>query len=239
MRANGDAYNGTYDSRQEENNRRIIVVSPTRRTGTLDVSAKIVIGLTVVVLILSVVVIVVYWFKYKKSKKVYTRLKSALHNKPKLKISLPDLSASEQSPKQHAVITKPKTPMDSYRLTKPQEGDQYVPPVTPNTPLSPTTPGISASSSGTSSIPQKYSLSRSISTPVESLYAEHNDRVKDVLWRNAVKKATATQFLKTEPKSIKRISYCADGKVKFSLEYNIKGQKELTVTVSNIAWFTK
>lgn len=224
--------NSSYNGSKE---RRITYVTPAPKSNTLDSSVKLIIGLTVVVLLLAILVIIIYWQKYRKAKKVYSRLKNV--HKPKLKVSLPVLNIPEQSEKEKKKNNEQlKLPLvDNYFLVRPQEGgpkDHYVTPVTPNTPLSPTTPGISMASTH-----QKHSLSRSISTPVESLYGTGNDRVKDGLWRNAVKKATATQFLKSEAKSIKRISYCADGKVKFSLKYNIQGQKELTVNVSVLPRF--
>jgi len=97
--------------------------------------------------------------------------------------------------------------------------DVHVVPATPATPMTPAefTPDF---------LPQAR-MHRSVSVPAE---AHAVGRGKDELWR--VVKNSNRQFLSTKPKADRKISYCVNGKIKFSLKYDLLGQKELLVEIS-------
>jgi hypothetical protein len=189
-------------------------------------SEGIVIALSIAVVILASAVIIYYWYRSKQKpylayNKLSTRTESTVHThqKPKLTLALPQISVS-------GLEEKYKNSQDHFLSVEEQEKINVSPPTpsTPQTPLTPLAP--------LPDIPKirKIPLSKSISLPAKSVFSS-KDINADGLWRNAVKKATNTQFLHTHPKQSKRISYCASGKIKFSLIYDSQNQKELTLKV--------
>ena len=202
--------------------------------GENDSSEEIIIGLSVTVAILAILVIIFYWYRSKQVPVGYKQIntndllhndvKSRSNSKPKLTLQLPQVSISnieEQKKKSRESIS-----IEHHFLSIKEQDNIDVVPTTPSTPLTPISP-----------MPQhdfpsvkKITLAKSISLPAKSVFAS-KDINADGLWRNAVKKATNTQFLQTQPKKNKRISYCASGKIKFSLMYDTLNQKELIVKV--------
>ena len=220
----GGAGKNGYKAEKTENLKK---TTTTKTTTSNQTAENIVIGLSVSVLILAFVVIAYFLYRSRKNQFRYQKVNTEpvstastnLH-KPKLTINLPQLSEDNQvldSPQNelttenHLTINAPK-PMVTPPLT----------PATPMTPLSPFSPSVVNI--------QKTSLKKSVSLPVKGVY-QAKDINADGLWRNAVRKATNSQFLQTEPKPNK-FSYCASGKIKFSLTYDVQNQKELTVKVS-------
>ena len=188
-------------------------------------SEGIVIALSVAVVILASAVIIYYWYRSKQKpylayNKLSNHQNSAVHahQKPKLTLALPQISIS-------GFEEKHKSSQD--HLSVEEQEKINVSPATPSTPKTPLTPLAPLPD-----IPKihKIPLSKSISLPAKSVFSA-KDINADGLWRNAVKKATNTQFLQTQPKQSKRISYCASGKIKFSLVYDSQNQKELTLKV--------
>ena len=199
-----------------------------------DSSPKVIIGLSTTVVFLAIIVIFYYWYRSRKVpmgyKQINTKDKLSKQNsKPKLTLKLPQVSVSSvegQKNKKSESIS-----IEHHFLSIKEQENIDVVPATPSTPLTPLSP-----------MPQqefpsvkKITLAKSISLPAKSVFMS-KDKNADGLWRNAVKKATNTQFLQTHPKPNKRLSYCASGKIKFSLMYDTQNQKELIVKVyCNIA----
>ena len=194
-----------------------------------DSSQQIIIGLSTTVVFLAIIVIFFYWYRRRKVpmgyKPVNTKEELSKHNsKPKLTLKLPQVSVSNvEEPKKKS---RDSISIEHHFLSIKEQENIDVVPATPSTPLTPISP-----------MPQqdfpsvkKITLAKSISLPAKSVFMS-KDKNADGLWRNAVKKATNTQFLQTQPKPYKRLSYCASGKIKFSLMYDTQNQKELIVKV--------
>lgn len=171
--------------------------------------------LAVVVVTLGLFVICLYMYvKSQHTKNQYRRI--SLRQKPSLKITLP---SRQQTIEENPSLERKCFPTHHVEFA--------IPPKTPNTPMTPYTPVNNDKEE------LKYFFSRSISAPAEKVFVS-KDRNADGLWRTAVKKAAASQFLTTKPKTESKISHCASGKIKLSLTYNQHGLKELYINVSRL-----
>ena len=178
----------------------------------------VIIVLGIAIVTLAGLIFAIYWYKNRETK--YHRIRKSSRMKPKLKITLPNGNSIDTSSEK--VIKGDSLPS----LTNVHQDNFQNPPVTPETPVTPNTPYSLDSNVS------KYLFNRSISTPAERVFVS-KDKDADGLWRTAVKKAAATQFLTTKPKIERIISHCANGKIKFSLRYNLLGQKELDIKVGD------
>lgn len=208
-------------------------------TGSDDHSSEnIVIVLSITVVLLAIIVIIFYWYRSRQVPVGYKRIDttnnvsrniSRNNSKPKLTLQLPKVSVS------HAEALKKKSSdgvsIEHHFLSIKEQESLDVVPKTPATPLTPVSPFHQQEFPSV----KKMTLAKSISLPAKSVFAG-KDINADGLWRNAVKKATNTQFLQTQPKKNKRLSYCASGKIKFSLVYDTQNQKELIVKVKRFFW---
>ena len=176
----------------------------------LSTPALIIIGLICFIVVLIIIAIIMYWYKRYHKQSTYRGLNTK--QKTKLKIKLPDTNLGGKK-----VVNQPK-----YILSPSFVNDEQVV-KTPDTPM--TSPNVPFADIANIS-PFKHSLS----VPSEATFA-HKDRDADGLWKLAVKKATASQFFATKPKTVGKTPHSANGKIKFSLLYNHQGQKELTVKV--------
>ncbi|XP_057307046.1 synaptotagmin-7-like [Hydractinia symbiolongicarpus] len=168
--------------------------------------------LAVIVVTLGLFVICLYMYvKSHHTKNQYRKI--SLRQKPSLKITLP---SRQQTIEENPSLERKCFPTHHVEFA--------IPPKTPNTPMTPYTPVNNDKED------LKYFFSRSISAPAEKVFVS-KDRNADGLWRTAVKKAAASQFLTTKPKTENKISHCASGKIKLSLKYNQHGLKELYINL--------
>jgi len=190
------------------------------------VAAKIIITLVILVGLLSIIVISFYYWHKKRTRKPYHQysqinrdpLEAHIKVKPKLKLTLP-------SDQPHLNLRNSKHVQFNAIGTFQKEDDEefVIPPRTPETPATPNTPYLSEEHS-------MYPFHRSISAPSEKVSIS-KDQESDLLWRSTIKKSAEKQFLNTKPKADRKVSHCANGKIKLSLRYNQHGQKELNVQI--------
>ena len=191
---------------QETKNVKLLKTITTSESGNGPIIVVISLGCIALILIMSAIALYLYRKKERKKRLALVRSKKKKY-RPNLSLNLPDsMMLDIRTEKQVKIQSGP---------------DVHVVPATPATPMTPAefTPDF---------LPQAR-MHRSVSVPAE---AHAVGRGKDELWR--VVKNSNRQFLSTKPKADRKISYCVNGKIKFSLKYDLLGQKELLVEVSEI-----
>lgn len=183
---------------------------------TLPFGTQIILGLTCFVVFLTIIAVSLYFYMRNRNFKkniAYKELPPP-KPKPKLKINIPDTEGRKKSKKPQFLI--PPAFVKDEHLVKTPDTPQTP---SPNTPFKPYVPDI-----------VEGPFKQSGSNIPENVFVR-KERDVDGLWKLAVKKATASQFFANKPKTHGKVSFCANGKIKFLLSYNQHGQKELTVKV--------